>query len=70
MRIGLIKTEVKLKPVFNERRFFHTWVIGKTGHGKSAAMKRWALDDIYNGDGIAYIDPHGDDAEDLLRYIP
>ncbi|MCP4182690.1 MAG: type IV secretory system conjugative DNA transfer family protein, partial [Hyphomicrobiales bacterium] len=48
----------------------HTWVIGKTGVGKSTAMVRWAVDDIINGEGIAFFDPHGDGAQDIIKHIP
>ncbi len=57
-------------PVINDRRFSHTWVIGKTGVGKSTALIRWAVDDILAGDGIAFFDPHGDAAEGIMRHIP
>ncbi len=76
MQLGLIKTynakakEFGLVPVFNDRRFSHTWVVGKTGVGKSTAMVRWAVDDIRDGAGIAFFDPHGDSAEQILLHIP
>ncbi len=57
-------------PVINNRRFSHTWVIGKTGVGKSTAMIRWAVDDILAGEGVAFFDPHGDAAEDIMKHIP
>ncbi len=57
-------------PVFNDQRFSHSWVIGKTGVGKSTALVRWAIDDILAGDGLAFFDPHGDTAEELLRRMP
>lgn len=76
MQLGLLntvdhstRTFVKLQ-VFNDRRFSHTWVIGKTGVGKSTALLRWALDDIANGEGIAVFDPHGDLAEEIVARIP
>ena len=57
-------------PVFNDRRFSHTWVIGKTRVGKTTALINWMLDDIYAGEGICFIDPHGDAITDLLSHIP
>lgn len=48
----------------------HMYVIGKTGMGKTEFLKNMAIQDIQNGRGIAYIDPHGDAAEDLLKHIP
>ena len=29
-----------------------------------------ARQDIWNGDGICVIDPHGDLVEDILQYVP
>jgi type IV secretory pathway TraG/TraD family ATPase VirD4 len=59
-----------LHPVINDRRFSHAWVIGKTGVGKSTALIRWAVDDILAGEGVAFFDPHGDAAEEILRHVP
>lgn len=57
-------------PVYNERRTAHTWVLGKSGVGKSTALVRWAIDDITAGDGVVFFDPHGDAAEEILHHIP
>jgi len=48
----------------------HMYVIGKTGMGKTTLLENMALQDILNGEGLAYIDPHGDTAEKLLQFIP
>lgn len=48
----------------------HTYVIGKTGMGKSTLLENMAIQDIKNGEGLAFIDPHGKTAELLLEYIP
>ncbi|MBP6860242.1 MAG: type IV secretion system DNA-binding domain-containing protein [Candidatus Pacebacteria bacterium] len=48
----------------------HTYIIGKTGMGKSTLLENMAIQDIRNGEGIAFIDPHGGTAEKLLEYIP
>ncbi|MFA6131633.1 MAG: TraM recognition domain-containing protein [Patescibacteria group bacterium] len=48
----------------------HTYVIGKTGMGKTTLLENMILADIYLGHGCAYIDPHGDTAEKLINYIP
>ncbi|MBL7045150.1 MAG: type IV secretion system DNA-binding domain-containing protein [Parcubacteria group bacterium] len=53
-----------------EDRTKHTYVIGKTGMGKSTLLENMAIQDIQNGEGIAFIDPHGGTAEKLLEYIP
>ena len=48
----------------------HTYVIGKTGMGKSTLLENMAIQDIQNGEGLCFIDPHGGTAEKLLDYIP
>lgn len=48
----------------------HIYVIGKTGMGKSTMLENLAIQDIQNGEGIAFIDPHGSTAEKLLDFIP
>ncbi len=48
----------------------HFYVLGKTGVGKSTLFKNMIISDILAGDGVCYIDPHGQDVEDLLNYIP
>src|SRR3989338_591298 len=51
-------------------RPLHTYIIGKTGMGKSTLLENLAIQDINNGEGLCVIDPHGSLAERLLDYIP
>ncbi len=48
----------------------HMYVIGKTGMGKSTMLENMAVQDMQNGEGMAFIDPHGATAETLLDYVP
>lgn len=48
----------------------HVYVIGKTGTGKSTMIENMAIQDIHNGNGLCYMDPHGMTADKLLEYIP
>lgn len=48
----------------------HMYVIGKTGMGKSTLLENMAIQDIQNGEGMAFIDPHGSAVEKLLDFIP
>lgn len=48
----------------------HVYVIGKTGMGKSTLLENMAVQDIQNGAGMAFIDPHGKTADLLLEYVP
>jgi len=63
----------------NERKRFgiklddrrkHVYVIGKTGMGKTQLLKNMAIQDIQNGHGVGFVDPHGEAASELLDYIP
>lgn len=48
----------------------HMYIIGKTGMGKTNLLENLVIQDIQHGHGVAYIDPHGDTAEKLIRAIP
>ena len=48
----------------------HMYVIGKTGMGKSTMLENMAVQDLKNGNGVVFIDPHGGSAELLLDYVP
>jgi len=48
----------------------HMYIIGKTGMGKSVMLKNLVIQDIIKGRGVAFIDPHGDSAEEILHFIP
>jgi hypothetical protein len=53
----------------NDRRR-HIYVIGQTGTGKTTLLKNMIIQDIKNGDGVCFIDPHGDVAQEILGLIP
>ncbi|BCX15151.1 MAG: hypothetical protein KatS3mg097_043 [Candidatus Parcubacteria bacterium] len=53
----------------NDRRR-HIYVIGQTGTGKTTLLKNIIEQDISNGDGVCFLDPHGDVAEEILGLIP
>ncbi|HCH34035.1 MAG: hypothetical protein UY35_C0010G0029 [Candidatus Saccharibacteria bacterium GW2011_GWC2_48_9] len=48
----------------------HVYIIGGTGNGKTTMLQYALVQDICSGKGVAVIDPHGDMAETLLRYVP
>lgn len=48
----------------------HTYVIGATGMGKSVLLTNIAYQDMVDGRGFAFIDPHGDAAELLMSKVP
>ena len=48
----------------------HMYVVGQTGTGKSTFLENLALQDMLEGRGFAFVDPHGDTAEKLLAMVP
>jgi len=48
----------------------HTYIIGKSGVGKSVLLANMAVQDIQNGEGVCVLDPHGDLISDILDRIP
>lgn len=60
------------RPVYigNEDRMRHMYIIGKTGTGKSEFLKQMILQDINEGKGLCFMDPHGDAVEQILEMIP
>jgi ABC-type ATPase involved in cell division len=47
-----------------------TYVLGKTGTGKTTYLLEQIVDDIRAGRGLLVIDPKGDLVTDTLRYVP
>jgi hypothetical protein len=48
----------------------HHYIIGKSGGGKSVFIGYLARQDLWNGDGLCVIDPHGDLVEDIVSFTP
>ncbi|MDP3991114.1 MAG: type IV secretion system DNA-binding domain-containing protein [Candidatus Nealsonbacteria bacterium] len=48
----------------------HVYVVGKTGMGKTIMLENMAIQDIQQGKGLGFVDPHGEAAEKLLEFIP
>lgn len=48
----------------------HMYLIGKTGMGKTTVMENMAIQDIRNGHGLAFLDPHGDSIQRILDCVP
>lgn len=56
--------------VSDKDRRRHIHVIGQTGVGKSVLQENLAFQDMMDGRGFAFVDPHGDSVEALLSKIP
>ncbi|MET0980436.1 MAG: TraM recognition domain-containing protein [Candidatus Saccharimonadales bacterium] len=62
-----VKKPIRLSA--NDRRR-HTYIIGQTGTGKSVLLENLAFQDMMDGRGFAFVDPHGDSVENLLGKVP
>ena len=60
-------TDVYMKELDRMR---HLYVVGQTGTGKTGILLNMIAQDIKNGSGVCYIDPHGNDIQTLLSLIP
>lgn len=62
----------KETPIYmdKEDRLRHLYVIGQTGTGKTSILLNMIAQDIKNGEGCCYIDPHGTDIQRILSFIP
>ena len=61
------ESEIRLSP---EDRLRHLYVIGQTGSGKSGMLRTLIDQDIRAGNGVCFIDPHGNDVIEVLASIP
>lgn len=62
-----VKKQIRLST--NDRRR-HTYIIGQTGTGKSVLLENLAFQDMMDGKGFAFVDPHGDSVEALMGKVP
>jgi hypothetical protein len=60
-------TSVRISP---EDRLRHLYVIGQTGTGKTGFLKTLIEQDLKAGNGLCFIDPHGNDILDILAAVP
>ena len=64
------RNEHKRFGIMRADRRHHTYIIGKTGTGKSTLIANLARQDIVHGEGLALLDPHGDLIEQVLQQVP
>lgn len=48
----------------------HMYVLGKSGTGKSVLLSNMVIQNIWNGEGVCLVDPHGELVETVLKTIP
>jgi hypothetical protein len=64
------KEPVHAFAIKSNNRQKHLYIVGKTGMGKTTLLSNMILQDIYNGQGVCLIEPHGDCSEYILDRIP
>ena len=62
-------TETAIRLPSEDRRR-HFYIIGQTGTGKSVFLKNMIRQDIEDGKGLCFIDPHGQEIEEVMGYVP
>lgn len=62
-----VSKDIRIK---RDDRRRHTYILGKSGGGKSVLIANMAIQDILNGEGVGVLDPHGDLIKDILERIP
>lgn len=66
---SIYRSQEKQVYIGRDDRRRHMYIIGKTGVGKSEFLKDMILQDIRNGEGVCFIDPH-DTIDQILPLIP
>ncbi len=61
------ETLIRMAP---KDRLRHMYFVGQTGTGKSVMLTNMILQDIQNGEGCCFMDPHGNDVQYILANIP
>lgn len=64
------RNDGKVFGVFQKDRLMHTYILGKTGAGKTNLLTTLILQDILHGRGCAVFDVHGDLLNNVLNNIP
>lgn len=64
------RSDQRLFGIKQPDRLMHTYIIGKTGTGKSTCLETMIRQDIEAGRGCCLLDPHGDLVEKIVRTIP
>lgn len=67
---GIYRGNVRPVYIADDDRRRHMYIVGRTGTGKSTLLESLVLQDIKEGKGIAFLDPHGQSAKNILERIP
>ncbi len=67
---GIYRGNVRPVYIADDDRRRHMYIVGRTGTGKSTLLESLVLQDIKEGKGVAFLDPHGQSAKNILERIP
>jgi len=67
---NIYQGEERIVRIKRDDRRRHMYIIGQTGTGKTTLLKNMIEQDIVNGEGVCFIDPHGDVSQEILGLIP
>lgn len=54
----------------DDDRMRHTYIIGRTGTGKTELLKSMIIQDMRAGKGLCFLEPHGEGIEQLMELVP
>lgn len=64
------REEGKLFGIYQKDRLLHTYILGKTGVGKTNLLTTLILQDIIHGRSVCVFDVHGDLIHTILEHLP
>jgi hypothetical protein len=67
---SIYRSQEKNIYISEEDRMRHTYIIGRTGTGKTELLKSMIIQDMRAGKGLCFLEPHGDGIEELLELVP
>lgn len=54
----------------DEDRMRHMYILGRTGTGKTEFLKSLIIQDMREGKGLCFLEPHGEGIDELLELVP
>ena len=69
VRLGL-RADETVVTLGRDTRRRHVYAVGKTGTGKTTFLSNLMLDDLEQGRGFVFLDPHGDQARRIAAATP
>ncbi|MDB4293507.1 DUF87 domain-containing protein, partial [Maribacter sp.] len=64
------RSDGKLFGIYQNDRLMHTYILGKTGSGKTNLLTTLILQDVIHNRGCAVFDVHGDLLQNIKNHIP